>query len=125
MGLFDYPKTSLTCWPNYSGWNWCGDRRPNRSGGLQMASSDITTTGIVCDCGAAELRVLRTTASAGFIIRRRECSACGRRVTTVERRIDTAPATGSGLFQISIGQIRQSLDLLADLASGKDNPKGK
>ena len=77
-----------------------------------------TTTGIVCVCGSADMHVLRTTASAGYIIRRRKCAACGERTTTVERPIHDAPATGSGLVQISIGQIRASLDLLADLASG-------
>lgn len=77
------------------------------------------TTGIACSqCGSADMCVLRTTASAGYIIRRRKCAACGQRLTTVERPIHTPPATGSGLVQISIGQIRASLDLLADLASG-------
>jgi len=78
----------------------------------------LTTAGIVCKCGSADMRVLRTTASAGYIIRRRKCAACGQRITTSERAIHTPPATGSGLLKISIGQIRESLDLLADLASG-------
>ena len=77
-----------------------------------------TDSGIVCVCGSTDLHVLRTTASTGYIVRRRECAACGQRITTVERPVHTPPATGSGLLQISIGQIRQSLDLLADLYSG-------
>ena len=83
-----------------------------------MKTTSSTTSGIGCQCGSPDLHVLRTTASAGYIIRRRKCATCGQRLTTVERPIHDAPATGSGLVQISIGQIRASLDLLADLASG-------
>lgn len=76
-------------------------------------------TGIRCaNCGSFDNCVLRTTASAGYIVRRRECAACGARITTTEREIHTPNATPSGLVQLSIGQIRASLDLLADLASG-------
>ena len=82
-----------------------------------MKTPSPTTSGIGCQCGSTDMHVLRTTASAGYIIRRRKCK-CGQRLTTVERPIHDAPATGSGLVQISIGQIRASLDLLADLASG-------
>lgn len=78
-----------------------------------------TETGIRCaNCGSFDNKVLRTTASAGYIVRRRECLACRARITTSERELHTPPATGSGLVQLSIGQIRASLDLLADLASG-------
>ena len=82
-----------------------------------MKTTSSTTSGIGCQCGST-MHVLRTTAAAGYIIRRRRCGTCGGRITTVERPIHDAPATGSGLVQISIGQIRASLDLLADLASG-------
>ena len=75
-------------------------------------------TGIACSCGSFNTKVLRTTASAGYIVRRRECASCGERITTTEREIHTPPATRSVLTEISIGQIRASLDLLADLASG-------
>ena len=75
--------------------------------------------GIPCPgCGSSDNDVLRTTASSGYIVRRRECSTCRKRITTVERPIQEPNATGSGLLQISIGQIRESLDLLADLAGG-------
>lgn len=80
--------------------------------------TSTTGTGIVCSCGSAELRVVRTTPARGFIVRRRQCVACGARITTTEREIHTAPATNSGLATLSIGQIRESLDLLADLTSG-------
>ena len=83
-----------------------------------MKTPSPTTSGIGCQCGSTDMQVLRTTAAAGYIIRRRRCGTCGGRITTVERPIHDAPATGSGLVQISIGQIRASLDLLADLASG-------
>lgn len=87
--------------------------------GLAERSPSMTETGIPCaNCGSSDNKVLRTTASAGYIVRRRECASCGARITTTEREIHTPPATGSGLVQISIGQIRASLDLLADLASG-------
>ena len=88
-----------------------------------MKTSPITS-GIVCVCGSADMHVLRTTASAGYVVRRRECVTCRARITTVERPIHDAPATGSVLAAISIGQIRASLDLLADLASG-NSPKPK
>lgn len=82
-------------------------------------------TGIRCDCGSSDLHVLRTTGAAGYIIRRRQCAACGQRLTTVERPIHVAPATRSGLLKLSIGQIRASLDLLADLSSDTDHTPGE
>ncbi len=78
-----------------------------------------TESGIRCaTCGSCDNKVLRTTASNDYVVRRRKCLACGARITTSERELHTPPATGSGLVQLSIGQIRASLDLLADLASG-------
>ena len=82
-----------------------------------MKTPSPTTSGIGCQCGST-MHVLRTTAAAGYIIRRRKCATCGQRLTTVERPIHDPPATRSGVLHISIGQIRASLDLLADLASG-------
>ncbi len=86
----------------------------------------VTTSRFACpQCGAAELRVLRTTSAAGCILRRRVCATCGKRLTTVERPIHSAPATGSGLLKLSIGQIRASLDLLADLSSDTNHTHGE
>ncbi len=83
-----------------------------------MKTSTITA-GIRCpSCGSSDLRVRRTTPSKDYILRRRKCAACGTRITTTEREFHTPPVTGDGLLKISIGQIRESLDLLADLASG-------
>lgn len=85
-----------------------------------MTKPNIATeSGIRCsNCGSFDNKVLRTTASNGYIVRRRECLACSARITTSERELHTPNAAGSCLVQISIGQIRASLDLLADLASG-------
>ena len=80
-------------------------------------TTSTSAAGIRCDCGSTQFRVLRTTASAGCLIRRRVCSLCGKRITTAERQIGTANATGSGLLAISIGQIEESLKLIRDLAS--------
>jgi|GEM_PF-2935069 len=81
-----------------------------------------TELGIVCDCGSAALRTLRTTREHGYIVRRRKCRVCGQRMTTTERPVNDAPpnvtATCSALLQFSIGQIQRSLELLTDPAGG-------
>lgn len=56
--------------------------------------------GFFCRCGASNFHVLRTTLAKGRILRRRECTACGERITTSERPICSVvantPATGIG-----------------------------
>lgn len=83
-----------------------------------MTNTKPTANGVTCKCGSTRFRVLRKTKSVGCNVRRLECSLCRERISTAERVIGTGNATGSVLAQISIGQIRESLDLLADLASG-------
>jgi hypothetical protein len=44
--------------------------------------------GLVCKgCGCRDYRVLYTDRRDGYILRRRECRHCGRRVTTREDRL--------------------------------------
>lgn len=65
--------------------------------------------GFFCTCGSSDFHVLRTTLAKGRILRRRECTACGARLTTSERPICSVvantPATG-------MGQLANSLSLL-------------
>lgn len=66
--------------------------------------------GFLCSCGSSDSRVLRTSRSTGRVLRRRQCLACGQRITTVERPVCSArantPATG-------VGQLADSLSLLS------------
>ena len=71
-----------------------------------------TTAGIVCSsCGSTDFDVIRTSRTKIGILRRRQCTSCGKRITTSERPICSArantPATG-------IGQLVNSLSLLSD-----------
>ena len=68
------------------------------------------TTGIVCVCGSTDFAVIRTSRTKIGILRRRQCTSCGKRITTSERPICSArantPATG-------VGQLVDSLTLLS------------
>lgn len=77
---------------------------------LQTATNP-TSTGIRCSlCGSREFSVVRTTRTRGGICRRRECSACGTRITTKERPIVSADTNTAA---ISVGQLARSLGLLS------------
>jgi hypothetical protein len=71
-------------------------------------------TGIPCPgCGGCANEVVRTDPACGHITRRRECSSCGTRFTTVEK-IPGVTGISDGLRQLAIGQIREALEILAD-----------
>ena len=67
--------------------------------------------GFFCTCGAADFHVVRTTLAKGRILRRRQCLACGARITTAERPICSVVANTPAT---SVGQLAQSLRLLSD-----------
>jgi len=69
------------------------------------------------ECGDDAMRVLRTTASANQIIRRRECTSCQARFTTKETFVNASNGQTLHLAasdMVSIGQILKQASNLVD-----------
>lgn len=69
------------------------------------------------ECGQNALKVLRTTATQGQIVRRRECTACKQRFTTKETFVNASNGQTLHLAasdMVSIGQILKQATNLVD-----------
>ena len=79
---------------------------------MTRPTSTSTAAGIACPaCGGTAWHVVRTASTRTGILRRRQCTLCGSRLTTRERPIGSVTVITPA---ISVGQIAKSLDLLDD-----------
>lgn len=75
--------------------------------------SKARKTGFPCPkCGMRSSRVVRTSASDGYTLRRRCCKACGERFTTVERVPGGKLPADMQAIATGVGQLRKALDML-------------